>query len=439
MSPNPYLPMKKFWFNCLMVSVFTFLLMGALYEMLQLKIFSAFDPIGQAIGDMELSDIAFSQIRTDPPPDSNVVMVNIGYLGRGEMGDEIRNIIKYKPKVIGFDILFSCTDCDPARDTAANLSFASAIKQAEETGVKVVMAHKLHQSKALIEKHGDTELQDSIEHTIELLRQNSYEGFVNLDTDAEHQEDLKACRRLNPKININGKDELAYSVQMAMLFDSVKTKKFLNRGNKTEIINYRGNVVDFHGASTYSGQYSLLDPDQALDTGYYPEYERLLKGKVVLFGFLGNDMFDTSWDDQFFTPINKNYAGKSRPDMYGVVIHANVVSMILKEDYVDEMSFWQQIVLAFLVLLLTSALFFKIEEKMPIWYDLLSLLIQVTMFALFSFAMILVFSYYSIKLDFTLTLAAVALVGTCFELYNGGVLRLYGVLSKKFTKQPEQV
>jgi CHASE2 domain-containing sensor protein len=422
-----------------MVTVFTFAFMLGLSFLLDLKVFSAFDPVGQAIGDMELSDIAFSQIRADPPPDTNVVLVNIGYLGRGEMGEEIRQIIKYKPKVIGFDILFSCTDCEPFRDTAANRSFASAIKRAEETGVKVVMAHKLHQSTALVKELGDTDIQDSIEHTVDLLKQNSYEGFVNLDTDAEHQEDLKACRRLNPKITVNGKDELAYSVRMAMLFDSVKTKRFLARENKTEIINYRGNVVDFHGASTYSGQYPLLDPEQALDTGYYPEYEAMLKGKVVLFGFLGNDMFDTSWDDKFFTPINRKYAGKARPDMYGVVVHANVVSMILKEDYVDEMADWQEFAIAFLVLMLTAALFFKIEEKLPIWYDLLSLLIQVALVVIFSLVMILAFSYYSLKLNFTITLAAAALVGTCFELYNGGILRLYHVVTSKLTKETDEV
>ena len=426
--------MRKFWFNCLMVTVFTFAFMGILVIILDLKVFSAFDPIGQAIGDMELSDIAFSQIRSDPPPDSNVVMINIGDLDRAGMGSEVRNIIKYRPKVIGFDILFS----DEGEDSLANISFGEAIKEAERLGVKVVMAHQLHQSDSL-QAVGDTEVQDSIEHTIPKIRQNSYEGFVNLDTDAEHQEDLKACRKLNPKISVGGKDQLAYSVRMAMLFDSAKTQRFLDRGKEKEIINYRGNVVDFHGASTYSGQYSLLDPNDALDTGYYKEYEDMLKGKVVLFGFLGSDMFDTSWDDKFFTPINKHYAGKARPDMYGVVVHANVVSMIIDEDYVNEMALWQQIVLAIIVLILTSALFFKIEEKMPIWYDILSLVIQVALFAIFSLIMILAFSWYSVKLNFTLTLAAVALIGTCFELYNGGILRLYEVITSKLTKKPKEV
>jgi CHASE2 domain-containing sensor protein len=430
--------MIKFWFNCLMVTVFTFVLMGALYQLLQTNLFTAFDPIGQAIGDMELSDIAFSQIRDDnQPPDTNVVIVNIGYLSRGEIGKEISNILKFKPKVIGFDILLSCTDCPEALDTANNLPFTRAIMEAQASGVQVVMAHKLHQTTGLKGRLGDTEIQDSIEHTIPNLLLNSYEGFVNLETDAEHQEDLKACRSFSPKINIDGRDELAFAVRLAMCFDSLKAKKFLDRGKTSEIINYRGNVVDFHGAAAYSGQYPLLDPDQAMDTAQFDE--SMIRGKIVIFGFLGVNMFDTSWDDKFFTPINKKYAGKARPDMFGVVVHANEVSMILKEDYVDEMSIWEQISLAIIVLLLTSALFFKIEEKMPIWYDILSLVIQVALFAIFSLAMILAFSWYSVKLNFTLTLAAVALIGTCFELYNGGILRLYNVITSKFTKRTDGV
>lgn len=428
--------MRKFWFNCLMVTVFTFVLMGALFELLQTKIFTAFDPIGQAIGDMELSDIAFSQIRDDnQPPDTNVVVVNIGYLSRGEIGKEISNIVKFKPKVIGFDILLSCVDCPEAHDTASNFSFSRAIEEAEANGVKVVMAHKLLQSRGLVDKLGDTDIQDSIEHTIPNLLRNSYEGFVNLETDAEHQEDLKTCRSFTTKLNVAGKDELAFAVRMAMCFDSLKTQKFLDRGNESEIINYRGNVVDFYGAAAYSGQYPLLDPDQALDPDQFDE--SMIKGKIVIFGFLGQNMFDTSWDDKFFTPINKKYAGKARPDMYGVVVHANEVSMILKEDYVDQMSTWQQVTIAIIVLLLTSALFFKIEEKLPIWYDILSLFIQVALFAIFSLIMILAFSWYSLKLNFTITLAAVALIGTCFELYNGGILRLYHVIASRFTKQAE--
>lgn len=428
--------MLKFWLNCALVTLFTFVLMGALYKFTQMRIMEAFDPIGQAIGDVELSDIAFSQIREgEPKPDENVTIVNIGFLSRGEIGDQIRNIIKYKPKVIGLDIIFNCAvrdsiNCPQDFDFENNLRFNTAVQEAEESGVKVVMAHKLHQTKGLVEKYGDVALYDSIEHTDEFLRLNAYEGFVNLDTDAAHQEDLKLCRQINPMIQVNDRPELAFSVMMAKLYDSAKAEKFLARGNEKEVINYRGNTPDLYGATagTYSGRYQFLDAHQALDSSSFTE--DMIKDKIVIFGFHGADLSDRSWEDKFFTPLNVNYAGRSRPDMYGVVVHANAVSMILNEDYIDILPLWQTIIISILVTLLTTALFFKIEEKLSIWFDLLSLIIQIIIFVLFSVIMLSAFSYYSIKMDFTLTLAAAALVGTCFELYHGGLLRFYEYLQK---------
>jgi CHASE2 domain-containing sensor protein len=160
--------------------------------------------------------------------------------------------------------------------------------------------------------------------------------------------------------------------------------------------------------------------DQVLDTNAFQD--DYIRDKIVIFGFHGENRFDRSWEDRWFTPLNQVYAGRARPDMYGVVIHANIVSMILNEDYVEIMPFWQSVIIAFVLVFFTSAIFFKIEENIPIWYDLLSLFIQVALFIILSLALILTFSYYSYKLEFTLPLAAVALVGTCFELYKGGVL-----------------
>jgi len=433
--------MLKFWLNCVFVTLFTFLLMGGLYEFTQMRIMEAFDPIGQAIGDVELSDIAFSHIREgEPKPDENITIVNVGNLGRGEIGDQIRNIARHNPKVIAFDLILNCSTMDSVTCAEKfsfedNYRFHSAIQEAEALGIKVVMAEKLQQSKALVEKHGDIDLYDSVEHTDPILRLNAFEGFVNLDTDAEHQEDLKLCRQINPLIMVNGHPELAFSVRIAMMFDSLKAIKFLRRGKSKEVINFRGNTPDFYGATagSYSGRYQFLDAYQALDSSSFSE--DMIRDKIVIFGFHGFDLMDRSWEDKFFTPLNINYAGRSRPDMYGVVVHANVVSMILNEDYIDIMPLWQSILLAIIVTFLTSALFFKIEYNIPIWYDLLSLVVQITIFTIFSVIMLLAFSYFSLKMDFTLTLAAVALVGTCFELYNGGILRFYEYLQKRYFKR----
>jgi CHASE2 domain-containing sensor protein len=435
--------MKKFWLDCVITTIFTFGILGGILWITDLKIFNAFDPLGKALGDMELTDVVFSQgIRDDPPIDTNIVIVNIGYLSRGEIGQQIMTLNQFKPKVIALDIIFSCdgglrdsVNCPQAYDTINNMIFANAVKEAKV----MVLAEKLWQSKGLIAKYGDTELYDSIEHTDTELRGDAYEGFVNLPTDAETQEDLKVCRDYKPKLLVKRKTELAFSTKIALLYDSVKTKKYLARNNDLEIINYRGNIVDWHSASSYPGRYYVLDWDQALDANQFvPE---MIKNKIVIMGFLGKDLRDTSWDDKFITPLNKNYAGKTRPDMYGVVVHANAVSMILNEDYIDVLVGWQESTIAILVCLLNIALFSVINTKLPIWFDGLSILAQLIQIVLFSFLMIYIFHLFSFKLNLTVSLAVVALAGTCFELYQNvikiSIRKIRG--SKVFTKNKNEV
>jgi CHASE2 domain-containing sensor protein len=429
--------MRKFWLDCFIATLFVFAVLGGLVKVSQLNLFNAFDPLGKALGDMELTDIAFSQIREDPKIDTSIVIVNIGYLSRAQIGQQIMNLSRCKPKVIGLDILFTCDWlkdsilCPQAYDTLSNMIFAQAVSGTE----RMVLGKKLLQSDSLLKASGDIDIYDSVLHTYDPLRKNAFEGFVNLITIADHQEDLKACRSFNPKMKmVNGDVELAFSTKMALIFDSVKTKKFLSRDNDEEIINYRGNIVDWHGASSYPGRYPVLDWEQALDTTQFvPE---MIRDKIVIMGFLGSDLRDTSWDDKFFTPLNKIYAGRGRPDMYGIVVHANIISMILSEDYVDQLAEWQQYLIAFIIVFLNIALFFWINKKIPVWFDTLSLMVQITQVLLFSFLMIEMFNINSFKLNLTAALAGVALVGTCFELYQS-VFKMIAlkIKQKLFTKK----
>lgn len=436
-------PMKKFWIDCVIATAFVFAVLAGIYGITKLALFNAFDPLGEALGDMEITDIAFSQIRNDPPLDTNIVIVNIGELPRGGIGQQIMTLNHFKPKVIALDIIFACdggfTDsisCPGAYDTLGNMIFGEAVRQAQG---RMILAHKLWQTKKLIREQGDVQIYDSLEHTDDYLRGDAFEGFVNLDTDAESQEDLKVCRALNPSIVVNGNKELAFSVKIAMLYDSVKTKKFLARENFLEPINYRGNIVDWHGASNYAGRYAVLDWDQALDTTMF--VGGMIKDKIVIMGFLGEDLRDTSWDDKFITPLNKNYAGKTRPDMYGVVVHANAVSMILNEDYVDQLAVWQQWAIAIVVCFLNVALFSLIHIRIPKWFDALSIVLQLVQILLFTFAMVYIFSAANFKLNLTITLAALALVGTCYEIYESVVKTLFQTIRRRrwITKRRKRV
>lgn len=437
--------MKRFLLDSLLCTLFVFIFLFGLLKISDLKIFNAFDPLGKALGDMELTDIAFSQFRdTDElKVDTNVVIVNTGYLNRRQLTEQIATIIACKPRVIGTDIRFVCLhpsqdsiNCPQNYDTLTNLLLGSVTSAFPN----FVHAEKIEQTDSLIRALGDTDIYDSVSHSHPLVVQNSHEGFVNLETEAGHQEDLKTCRRFTPRIVVRGEEHLAFSVQMAMLYDSVKTKRFLDRGKTSEVINYRGNIIDWFGAGDLSGRYQVLDVGQSLDTTQF--LPSMLKDKIVIMGFLGENLFDTSWDDKFFTPLNKVYAGRARPDMYGVVVHANIVSMILNEDYVDELPESLQYVIAFFLVFLNVMLFGWITRKIPVWFDSLSLTIQVLQVSLLVFLMIEAFNLFSFKLNLTGALAAIALVGTSFELYTTVIKSLFKYLGEKIpwlTKRRQDV
>jgi len=415
----------NFWVDCVLGTVFIFALMGGIYKFLQLDFLDALDPIGAALSDMELTDITFSQLREDPEPDTNIVIVNIGPLGRRGIAEQLMILNKYEPKIIGFDIFFDCAGlpqdprfCPPLADTVGNEMLSIAIAQAKN----IVMVTKLAQTDSLVALNLEEEVYDSLRRSDERFRIGAYEGFANLETEAKFQDDYKVCRRMPPTRMVNGEQLYAYSVQMAYLYDSAKTERFLARNNIWETINYKGNIMDVYGRTNYPNMFFALDWDDVLNENFWPG---MLKDKIVLIGSLGDNFQDTSWDDKFFTPVNKTYAGKANPDMYGIVVHANVVSMILSEDYIDEIADWQELILAIVICFLNLIFCVWVYRTYPEWYDGVTKLVQVIEVGILAFVMVMIFHLYSYKLDLTISLAAVALVGDGYEVYAGVVKNLF--------------
>ena len=417
---------RKFWIDTVLCTLFIFGLMWLFFNVSQFQIFDAFDPIGDALDDMEMTDIAFSQLRDDPEPDTNIVIVNIGMLSRNQIARQLQIINKYDPKVIGFDSFF----VGQREDTLSDLFLSGTFADVEN----LVMVTKLLQTDSLSKASAGADLYDSLELSHPMFLANAHLAFANLDTDAEQQDDFKTCRAFPTVREVNGEKHVAFAAKIAELYAAAQASKLYERGNPTEIINYRGNVVDFFGRTEYPNMFYALDAEDVLTENFVPE---MIKGKIVLFGFLGKDFFDTSWDDKFFTPLNKNYAGKANPDMYGVVVHANIISMILKQDYVNELTDkkgWG-VLAAILICFLNVLLFTYIYITIPDWYDGATKLIQVIEIVLIIFLMVLVFSEYSFKLNLVITLAAIALAGDSLEVYHGVLKNLFNkaeILTKKY-------
>ena len=436
--------MRKFWLQSLSITLFVFFMLWGANKVTDLKLFQAFDSMGQALRDFELTDYAFSNLRPDISVDERIVLVNIGNLSRREVAQQILMISQYKPRVIAFDGFFNCEgglrdsiNCRPLLDTLGNLMLSSAIQGTPN----FVLATKLLQTDSLAQF--DSNDADSLEYSDPMFNDYATHGFVTLPTDATYQEDVKQCRSVYPRRIINGKEELAFSVRIAMQYDSVMAKKFLARGKEEELVNFKRNFEvrqlrlnslknDETASTNFGTQYYVVDVDDMLQGNVLPE---LFKDNIILMGFLGDYIGDPSWDDKFFTPLNKVVGGRANPDMFGLVVHANIVSMILEEDYINTIGEWMRYLIAFLVCLLTVALFIWIDRNLPVWFDALSVTIQLVELLIISSFIIFAFASWNLKLDLTVAIGVSALVGPCYDIFKS----FQNEINRRLTKRREQV
>jgi len=390
---------REFWLDSLMGTAFIFLLMIAFSSLTVFKVFDLFDPVGDALGDVELSDIVFSKLREPPPPDERIVLVNLGRLNRAEIGDMIDIVNQFEPKVIGLDTYFRVP-----KDSAIDATLEAALSRVDN----LVIGSKLENF------NEGTNQFDSLGGSLLRFAQHAETGFVSFVTDAEDQEDLKMTREFSPREIAAGKEELAFPVKLAQYLEPEKVQKLLDRGNELETINYRGNVIDY-GATDFGTMFYALD---IADVFNYNFDSTLIKDKIVIFCFMGEYLGDRSTiEDKYFSPINAKYAGRSHPDMFGGVVHANIVAMILNEEYIDAMSNFNGMLLGVLLCFLNVAAFSYVYRYHPKWYDgvtKLTQLIEVLLIVTLNIKVLEIFNY---KLELTIAMIAIALAGDSLEVY----------------------
>ncbi len=402
---------RKFWLDAILGTVFIFGLMGLFKSFTAFNVFNIFDPIGDVFEDMEITDVVFSQFRDSPVADDRLLLVNLGSVSRGELGMMLSIISKYNPAVIGIDSFFYF----PKEDTVSDQMLMEGLASVDN----LILASKI------IPNPEDQAL-DSLALSWEAFNVHTTENaFVNLVTDAAEQEDLKMCREFLPKYTVRGEEVHAFAVKLASYYNPEATQRFLERDNETEVINYTGNVLDY-GATRLGTKFFALDVVDVFEENFTPD---LVEGKVVMFCYLGEYLGDReSLEDKFFTPINVKYVGRAYPDMYGGVVHANIISMILDENYVNKMSDSLSIIVGIIIALLNAALFSLIYKKISVWYDGTTKILQLIEISLMTIAMIWFMDYYSYKLNLGLAMIAVALMGDGLEVY-------YGVIKNSFTKR----
>jgi CHASE2 domain-containing sensor protein len=390
---------KQHWRDTFFCTLFIFGTLGLLYVLPGQ--FEVFNPLSEAFSDFELTDVVYSRHLGEDEDlehiqdavatrDTNIVLVNIGLLDRRGIAEQINIINQYQPKLIAIDALF-----EVARDPVADSMLSDAMSRTKNLvlGVKLL--------KADYEKGGF----DSVQTTFWAFDRYAKRAFVNLITDGEDK--FRVSRHFSPKERSADSLMLAFSTKIAQIAYPEQTAEFLKRTNKLEIINFR----------RHEHQYLALD----IADVFSPNLSVNLKDKIVIMGYMGTDFSSKSWEDKFFTPLNEKYIGKTAPDMFGMTVHANIVSMIHEQHYIDEMPETMNNLIGVIFCLLNVSLFLYFNRKLPRWYDAITKAAQFSQILLLLYLTLLVYSRYRYKLDLSLAIGTILLAGDMVEIYVGVV------------------
>lgn len=389
--------MKNFFHKDILFStLFVFLVM----YLLRLFVFNIdfLSPIANTFKDFQFSDIYYSKLKEKHPNklDTNIVLVNIAYNSREEIAQQIHVINQYEPVVIGLDVMFE-KPMDPHTDSI----LAAEIADADN----IVMASYF------INSDEDTEYFANNITSDNQFRKNTLEGYINFpsfETEA-------TIRYFTPKLSYKDEIHYCFAAMIASEYNKASFEKLMKRWPASERIDYTGNTESF----------IVFDADEINISN---PVLSVMKGKIVLLGFMGPDLKTKVLEDIHFTPLNPKFSGRSFPDMYGVLIHTNILTTILSGNYTLKMPFWISIVMAFVLTYLWMYFFIKYYVKRLIWYQIIVRSLQLIVSIIIVGVDMFLFSSFNFKMDAMILVVPILLSIDILDIYEVIVLWL----NKKF-------
>jgi CHASE2 domain-containing sensor protein len=361
--------------------------------------------MSETLGDFDIHDIVQSQLHDFAEPDTAIVIVNIGRLPKRLIAEQIERLQAFQPKVIGLDVF-------PLLPNPRNPEHDSLFSQTLQRYPNIVLASKLDGWNESLQQY------DTLALSPPQFSAFAQSGFVNLIID--DNKPYRVVRHCAISERAGANEEYAFAAKVAQLYDSSAFNNLIARGNDKEIIHYRGNLKSFY----------VLDVEDALDSTADLE---IVRGKIVLMGFLGDDVSNPfqSIEDRFFTPINERYIGKTDRDMFGVVIHANIASMIINSRYINEMPEYFSYLLTIVFCYFFVVFLEYLDDRFRRYYEVFSLAAQIILAVALLFITLWSFAFFSYNADLTLMLLIVAIGPNTVEIYLTFVPRIISELHFK--------
>ncbi|MBN8677507.1 MAG: CHASE2 domain-containing protein [Chitinophagales bacterium] len=380
--------------------ILTFLMFALIWILDVIRINLHFlNPFNESIRDYQITDIVYSRLRDKRiAVDNRIVMVNTGQPSRDTLAMLVNRIREAGAKVIAIDIMLEERK-NPVTDSILLTSLTSM--------ENVVLAMEID---GVNDETGIFSIQKSCNP---YFCDNVYSGFINFITN-----DTSTVRIFSPKEMTTTGECLSFPVQAARLYDQEAADRLFKRGNKVEEIYYFGNEDQF----VQCEQTDILDTSRNL--------QGIIKDKIVLIGFLPIDSWDKPMRDRHYTPLNARYTGRNTPDMYGIVIHANIIRMILDNTYVVEPSWGLNLLLTFLICYFNIHLYYQIFRRVSVPYHFVTRFLQIGETVILFFLVALLFHFYRIKIDAGYWITALLLTFDAVKFYDNGIKKRIPLFNK---------
>ncbi|MDC6350492.1 CHASE2 domain-containing protein [Zeaxanthinibacter sp. PT1] len=290
-----------------------------------------FNPLVNALKDFSFLDVYYSEeMGKLDQLENDIILVNVAQEDRGAIANLLNQLLEADPKVIGVDVIFH-----EVKEFQSDSILAKVLADSRIVNSLVIQDGKLLQN-----------------HPV--FRTNGSQGYVNFDFGT----DMNVVREFEGLKEVDGAKYSSFAFEIFKKVAEGNSRKIESIGNKlndSRVIRYYGNynsflAFDFHEINNL-------------------ENYNFVKDKIVLVGYLGTPIgnrFDV--EDKHFTPLNSITAGKSIPDMHGLVIHANILAMLLKNQFMYQVSFWLILAITFVLSVLGSALFMYLDNRLDISY-----------------------------------------------------------------------
>jgi CHASE2 domain-containing sensor protein len=250
-------------------------------------------------------------------------------------------------------------------------------------------------------------------------------GFVNFP----YEENERLTIRAYEPFKSDDKDKKlvypSFTSSMIRFYDPAIYEEIKKKTDKKVIINYTRTI------SEKRKQYQIIEPGDlfadAVDSSS-------IKDRIALLAYVNIDPNDI--EDKKFTPMNEKFAGKSVPDMNGILVHANIISMLLDDNYIKKVPLWVNILIAVLVCWLHMSFFVHYYLEAHIWFHLAAKIAQVASAIFFVWLGIYLFDQYRLKVDLKYSLITIVMAVDVIYFYEAWAVWMHKKFNYKTVFKP---